>query len=206
MTRLPSVLILILCSLNVFAQKKFESDHENFFRVGLKAGVNLNKTNGESFNKSYSFNYLAGGFVQLNFSKRFGLQPEINFVQARAEFSTHSSDVYDDLFRDGTQKRVKFSQLEIPLLLNVNLGESNRVKLQAGPMFGKTVSESADSLAISKNIYRQDEWSVLGGLWFQLPLVNLGARYKAGLTNMNNIDARENWKNQAIQLFIGLTF
>jgi hypothetical protein len=39
-----------------------------------------------------------------------------------------------------------------------------------------------------------------------LPLINLGARYKWGLTDINAIDDRQSWKNQAIQIFVGVTF
>ena len=199
-------LLLLLFSMSLSAQKKFDEEHENFFRFGIKAGVNINKVQGQSFSKNYSFNYQFGGFVQFNFSKRFGLQPEVNFVQFSSEFSDDAADVYDDLFRDGRQKKAKFSQLEIPLLLNINPGETRRFKIQIGPVFGKTLTQSADSLINSILIYKESEWSLAGGLWLQLPLIHIGARYKYGLSNMNNIDGRENWKNQAIQLFLGLTF
>ena len=198
--------LLLLFSIPIFAQQKSDEEHENFFRFGIKGGVNINKIQGQSFNKNYSFNYQLGAFVQFNFNRRFGLQPEINFVQSRSEFSNDAADVYDDLFRDGSQKKAKLNQLEIPLLLNVNLGDSKRIKFQAGPVFGKTLNQSTDSLINYTLIYKQSEWSMAGGFWLQLPLIHLGARYKYGLTNMNNIDGHESWKNQAIQLFLGLTF
>ena len=42
----------VFISLNTFSQnKKFDpnADHENFFRIGAKAGVNINKINGQSY-------------------------------------------------------------------------------------------------------------------------------------------------------------
>ena len=199
--------ILILVSFSVYAQhNKIDEEHENFFRFGIKGGVNINKVQGQSFSNKYNFNYQLGGFVQFNFSRRFGIQPEINFVQSRSEFSNDASDVYNDLFRDGTQKQAKLNQIEVPVLLNINLGESKRIKLQAGPVYGKVLSQTSDSLITSVTLYKQNEWSIAGGIWMQLPLIHLGARYKYGLTNINNIDGRESWKNQAIQLFLGLTF
>ena len=199
--------ILIFIAMSVHAQhNKIDEEHENFFRFGVKAGVNINKVQGQSFNEKYNFNYQLGGFVQFNFSKRFGIQPEINFVQSRSEFSNDASDVYNDLFRDGTQKKAKLNQIEIPVLLNINLGESKRIKLQAGPVYGKVLNQTSDSLITSLTLYKQNEWSIAGGIWMQFPLIYLGGRYKYGLTNINNIDSRESWKNQAIQLFLGLTF
>src|ERR1700733_14856186 len=97
---------LAFISLNVFSQnKKFDpdADRENFFRIGAKAGVNINKINGQSYNSGFSYNYLLGGFMQFNFSKIFGFQPEVNFVQSSLEFSNDPSGVYDDLFLGGSQ-------------------------------------------------------------------------------------------------------
>src|SRR5450432_3165643 len=116
------LVFLIFISANAFSQgKKFDpnADHENFFRIGAKAGVNINKINGESYKSGFNYNYLLGVFMQFNFSKTFGLQPEVNFVQSSSEFTNDASDVYDDLFRDGSQKNAKLDYLKVPLLLNI---------------------------------------------------------------------------------------
>jgi len=189
------------------AQKKnLDMDHEKFFRFGAKAGLNINKIKGQSYNNNFSYNYQLGGFMQFNLSNRFGIQPEVNFVQTSSEFSSDATVIYDDIFRDGSQKKAKLNYLEVPVFLNVNIGPSKRVKLQVGPAYGGLLKQTVDSLQSSGNIYKNAEWSAIGGLWLQLPLVNLGARYKIGLTNINAIDDRETWKNQAIQIFVGVTF
>ncbi len=198
---------LSIISLNLIAQKtKVVDDHENFFRFGAKAGVNVNKISGQSYKEGFNYNFQLGGFMQFNFSRRLGLQPEVNFVQGQSEFTNDASDIYDDIFRDGSQKKAKLSYLEIPLLLNLNLGTSKRVKLQLGPSYGALLKQTVDSLRISGNVYKNGEWSALGGIWLQLPLINMGARYKLGLTNINAIDDRQTWKNQSIQVFVGVTF
>ncbi|MEO6405081.1 MAG: porin family protein [Ferruginibacter sp.] len=201
------IVFLSIFSLNLVAQKtKIEDEHENFFRVGGKAGVNVNKISGQAYKDGFSYNFQVGGFMQFNFSRRLGLQPEVNFVQGQSEFTNDASDIYDDIFRDGSQKKAKLSYLEIPLLLNLNLGTSKRVKLQVGPAYNALLKQTIDSLRSSGNIYKNGEWSAMGGLWIQLPLVNIGARYKLGLSNVNAIDDRQAWKNQAIQIFVGATF
>lgn len=198
---------LLFAASSLFAQeKKFEQgDSERFFRFGAKGGVNINKISGQSYKSGFNYNYQLGGFLQFNFSKRFGLQPEVNFVQSSSEFSNDATDVYDDLFRSGSQKNAKLNYLEIPLLLNINVGESKHIKLQFGPAYGVRLSESVDSLVNNIDIYKGGDWSAIGGLWIQLPVVHLGARYKYGLTNINSVDNREKWKAQAIQIFIGIT-
>ncbi|HMI77759.1 MAG TPA: porin family protein [Ferruginibacter sp.] len=199
--------ILLLVSTSSYAQRnKVDGDHENFFRFGVKGGANINKITGKSYKEGFNFNFQAGAFLQFNFSNRFGLQPEVNFVQTSSQFSDDPSDVYDDLFRDGSQKKAKLNYLEVPLLLNINVGSSKRVKLQIGPAYGGLVKQTVDSLKNNGNIYKNGEWAAIGGLWIQIPFVNFGARYKLGLTDLNGIDDKQSWKSQSIQVFVGVTF
>lgn len=201
------VSFFLLISTTGFSQsKKLDMDHENFFRFGVKGGVNMNKISGKSYKQGFNYNFQAGAFLQFNVSNRFGIQPEVNFVQTKSEFTSDGTDIYDDIFRDGSQKKSTLNYLEVPVFLNVNIGPSKRVKLQVGPSYGGLLKQTVDSLKSNSNIYKNSEWSAIGGLWIQLPLVNLGARYKLGLTDINAIDNKQTWKNQAIQVFIGLTF
>ena len=201
------IVLLMMISLPGFAQRnKTGGEHENLFRFGAKGGVNINKITGQSYKEGVNFNFQAGAFIQINFSSRFGIQPEVNFVQSSSEFSNDPSDIYDDIFRDGSQKKSKLNYLEVPVLLNINLGSSKRVKLQVGPAYGGLVKQTVDSLKNNGNLYKNGEWAAIGGIWIQLPLVNLGARYKLGLTDLNAIDNRQSWKSQSIQVFVGITF
>jgi len=202
-------ILLIFISVNSFSQsRKFDpnADHENFFRFGAKAGVNINKINGQAYKDGFNYNYLLGGFIQFNFSKTFGLQPEINFVQSSSEFTNDASTVYDDLFRDGSQKKAKLDYLKVPLLLNINVGPSKRVKLQVGPQYGNILNQTVDSLKTNGNIFKTADWAAVGGLWIQIPFINIGARYEIGLTNLNDIDNQQKWKSQAFTIFAGFTF
>lgn len=202
------VALLLLLSTTGFAQgrKKLDMDHENFFRFGAKGGVNINKVTGKSYKQGFNYNFQAGAFMQFNFSNRFGIQPEVNFVQTKSEFTNDATDIYDNLFLSGSQKKATLNYLEIPLFLNINVGPSKRVKLQVGPSYGGLLKQTVDSLKNNGSLYKNSEWSAIGGLWIQLPLINLGARYKLGLTNINAYDDKQTWKSQAIQIFVGLTF
>lgn len=206
---MQKLLFLFLLSIPVFTSaQRFDpdADRENFFRIGAKAGVNINKVQGQSYKDGFNYNFQAGGFMQFNFSSRFGIQPEVNFVQTSSELTKDVNTIYDDVFLGGSQHKARLNYLEVPVFLNINLGTSKRIKLQVGPAYGGLLKQTVDSVRNNGNIYKNSEWSAIGGLWIQLPFINLGARYKLGLTNVNAIDDRQTWKNQAIQVFAGITF
>ena len=196
--------LFLLAPVFLFAQKFKENDSERFFRIGAKGGVNINKIQGQSYKEGFNYNYLLGGFFQFNFG-RFGLQPEVNLVQSSSEFSKDANNVYNDLFYGGSQKKAKLNYIRVPLLLNVNVGESKHVKLQVGPQFSGLLKQTVDSVKANKNFFKTSDLSMIGGIWFQLPFINLGARYELGLSNVNDIDNKEKWKSQAFTIFAGFT-
>ena len=198
------IFILLVFSSATFSQDFKKTDSEKFFHVGAKAGLNVNKIQGKSYKEGFNYKYLLGVFLQFNFG-RFGLQPEINFVQNTSEFSKDANTVYTDLFTSGGQKKARLNYVKVPILLNINVGESKHVKLQLGPQFGGLLKQSVDSLKANKSLFKTSDLSVLGGLWVQFPFVNLGARYELGLSNVNDIDNKEKWKSQAFTLFVGFT-
>lgn len=206
MKRNLAITFLFCLPVLLNAQKSsLDEERENFFRGGFKAGLNMGKVKGASFTSGFQYNYQAGAFLQFNFSSRFGIQPEVSFVQQSAEFSDEVTIIYDDLF-NGSQRKAKLNYLEIPVLLNINIGPSKRIKAQIGPAFGDLLKQTVDSLVTNTDLYKKTEWSMIGGIWIQLPLIHLGARFKQGLTNINAIDNRQSWKNQSFQFFLGLTF
>ena len=199
-------LLLSAFCLNAYSQKKKDpSDIESFFRLGFKGGLNLNKIEGKSFKDEFNYNYALGGFVQLNIIRKLGLQPEINFVQTTAEQTNDITEVYDDLFFGGDQKKAKLNYLKFAGLLNIDIGPSQRVKLQLGPQWGRLLNETADSLNSSQDVFKKNEFSALGGIMLQLPLFHIGTRYEIGLTDVNGTDNHDKWRSQAWQFFVGIT-
>ena len=198
------LILLFLCISNlIFAQ----ADKESFFRLGAKAGVNINKISGKSYKDAFNYNFQAGVFAQFNITKKIGIQPEVNFVQTQSEYTDDVNTIYDDLVGGGKQHLAKLDYLEIPILLNINIGPTRKVKLQLGPAYGGLLKQTTDSLKNGiNNLYKNGEWSAIGGLWIQLPFINLSARYKLGLTDVSNLNPVQTWKNQAIQVSVGITF
>ena len=203
--RLALIAAFYLFTNNLFAQLY---NKESFFRLGAKAGVNVNKIDGKSYKEGFNYNFQAGVFAQIKLTKKLGLQPEVNFVQTSTEYTDDANIIYEDLVGGGSQHKAKLDYLEVPLLLNINIGPTNKVKLQLGPAYGGVLKQTVDSIkaGASSNVYKNAEWSAIGGLWIQLPFVNFSARYKLGLSNINDITAQDKWKSQAIQVSVGFTF
>lgn len=204
-TSLLFLLFFLFSTAFLFAQKHTQTDHESFFRIGGKAGININKINGQSYKTGFNYNYLLGGFVQFNFG-RLGFQPEVNLVQSSYEFSNDANDIYNDLLSGGGQKKARLNYVKVPLLLNINVGESKHVKIQLGPQYGGLLKQVVDSVRANRTFFKSSTFSILGGVWFQLPFINLGARYELGLTNVKDVVNNEKWKSQAYNIFIGFTF
>ncbi len=200
--------LLFITSFQTFSQrnKKNDFEKENFFRVGFNVGININKIQGRSFKDEFRYNYGLKGFMQFNFSRKLGLQPEVSFIQASSEQSHDFSDIYDDISLGGDQLKAKLNYLKVGGLLNFNVGPTQKIKLQFGPQWGILLNEKVDSLKTSQNIFKNGDFSLAGGIMFQLPFVHFGTRFEQGLTNINDIDNRDKWTSQSFQLFAGVTF
>lgn len=197
--------LFLFLTLIVNGQKKDPSAKESLLRFGFKAGLNLDKIDGKSFKDEFKYNYQLGAFLQLNLTRKLGLQPEISFAQTSAEQSDDITVIYDDIFLGGNQVKAKLNYVKLAGLLNIDLGPSQRVKLQLGPQWGMLVNEVVDSVKTAQDIFKKGELSVLGGLMLQLPLFHVGTRYEIGLSNINDIDNQDKWKRQTWQFFLGVT-
>jgi outer membrane protein with beta-barrel domain len=207
--KISIILFLLVAPVIAFSQRSlgfYEYEVDNFFRVGFNAGLNINKIQGKSFADEYSYNYGFRGFMQFNFHRKFGIQPEVGYSQSSAEQSNDYTDIWDDLSLAGNQQKMKLNYLKFGTMVNYNVGVTTRIKLQFGPQWGVLLSQKVDSLKTSQEIFKKGDFSLAGGIMFQLPAVHFGARYEQGLTNINAIDDRDKWTTQSFQLFAGFTF
>ena len=207
------IVLFLFVSATAFSQHGlgfYEYDVDKFFRVGFNGGLNINKIQGKSFTNKYSYDYGVRGFMQFNFSHKFGLQQEVGYSQQSAQTSHDYSAIWDEIALNGDQLKVKLNYLKFGTLVNYNLGATTtRVKLQFGPQWGMLLSEKVGSLKTTQDIFKKGDFSLAGGIMFQafeVPSLHFGARFEQGLTNINAIDDRDKWKNQSFQLFAGVTF
>ena len=167
-------------------------------RIGVKAGANLTKIDGISFDDSYKLSYQAGGFLEIDFTKKFGIQPEVLFSQTSSKTESGAAPLYTNL---NTNTDVNLNYLTIPVLLRFNVG--NLVTLNLGPQYGILLNKDNTVLQNGQNAFKGGDFSMVGGAQLNISAFRIYGRYNIGLTNINDIDNKEKWKSQQIQLGIG---
>ena len=177
-------------------------------RFGIKAGTNLDKINGTSFSQAFNFNYYAGAFANVGFSKGFAIQPEVLFSQSSTTTTSNFKSTYAQFFSDtsaaGGQRSAKLNYLSIPLLASFALGK--RFAIQIGPQYSILLDQTKNLVDNGKAAFTNGDFAMIGGIWIRLPFhLNLSGRYIIGLTNVNGLGDQHQWKTQTIQLGIGYT-
>lgn len=170
------------------------------FKAGIKVGTNVNKITGKSFKEQFTYGYHAGVFTEIKLSNKFYLQPEVIFNQVNADTSSDFKKLYQ--VSASTVSNIKLNYLSIPILLQYKLNKF--LSLQAGPQFGILVNQNNSFLQNGKDAFKQGDFSMLGGVQVKFASIRVYGRYVIGLQNINDIDNQDKWKNQSIQIGVGL--
>lgn len=188
-TKLLILAIFSILSTAAFSQK---------LNIGFKGGANINKLTGKSFSDEFSYGYHLGGFVSIGLGNKFAIQPEVLFNQVNVDTSSQFSTVY----KFNRVDKVKLKYLSIPILLNYK--PIKFLTLQAGPQFGVLMNKSNTLVENGRNAFKGGDFSMLGGVQVNISHLQIYGRYAVGLNNLNDIDNKEEWKSQSIQVGIGL--
>jgi outer membrane protein with beta-barrel domain len=128
------------------------------FHIGIKAGANLFKMDGESFDQEYKFGYNVGAFSELNFTSSWGIQPELLFNQTNYRTGTKFSDIYPDGVSD---VKGKLNYLSIPVLLSFR--PIPLLSLLAGPQFGILLNQDEHLVNNAGQAFKKGDLSVVVG-------------------------------------------
>lgn len=181
--------LFVMCSNFVFAQG---------FELGIKGGTDVQKISGISFNEEFAYGYHFGAYTEIKLSKTFSIQPEFYYSAA----TMNKGNSFDTLYTSIDPKKIKFGYLNIPLLVNIKL--SDKVKLQVGPRYGILSSTNLTVKANAEKALKMGDFSFVSGIQLQFSKIRVYARYQIGLTDINELPNKEQWKNQSIHLGIGL--
>lgn len=203
MKKITLVALFLTVILTSVTAQKFSPG----FHLGIKAGANLNKIDGQGYDQAFNLNYHAGAFAQIQLLEGFGIQPELVFSQSTSKTASNFSAIYTNapgVTASSNNQEVKLNYLSIPIL--ANFGKSF-IKLQVGPQFSILMNQSKNLRQNGADAFKNGDFAMVGGLWLQLPLgLNASARYIVGLSNLNDLDNSNQWKSQAIQLGVGIRF
>jgi len=189
-----SLILFVIAATQVNAQG---------FHLGVKAGANIFKVDGQSFKQGFEFGYNVGAFAELNFTSVIGIQPELNFNQT----NYHTGDHFGDIFPGGPNDvKGKLRYLSIPILLSIR--PIPLLSLQLGPQFGILLNGDQHLVDNAGDAFKKGDFSLVGGAQLNLGSLKVGGRYIIGLTDINdlgngNASNPEKWKNQGFQVYAG---
>ena len=172
------------------------------FHLGVKAGTNITKVDGRSFENEFSYGYQLGAFAEIKLSKQLTLQPELLINQYKNSLDSSYNNLLNNALRGLTS--VKMEYLSIPVLLNYKLG-GGFISLQAGPQFGILFDRSNSFGQNAQNAFKQGDFSMLGGVQLKAGIFRVNGRYFVGLNDINDLTNDSRWKNQGFQLSVGMT-
>ena len=169
------------------------------FHMGIKAGANLLKIDSKSFSDEFKFGYNLGAFTEINFNKKFGIQPELLWSQSNYTTAEKIEEVIPGSTAD---LAVTLNYLQIPLLLSYR--PAKFISLQAGPQFGILVNHDKTLLQNGGDAFKNGDFSMLAGAQLNLGPLKAGARYAIGLTDIKDLPNEGEWKSKGWQLYVGL--
>lgn len=186
------VLLLVMFS--------YSQIHAQGLHLGIKAGTNNSLLTGNSFNDGFNWGFMAGAFAEVNFTSRWGIQPEVLFSQITSQTASNFNDAYSEGINS---KDIKLQYLNIPILLTYKL-PLPILSLQLGPQFGTLLNNNSSITTNGMNAFKSGDFSMIVGAQVNLFMFKGGIRYVYGFTNINNINDADTWKTRTIQLYVGL--
>jgi len=192
MKRLLVIAVLVLSG--------FISNAQGFISFGPKVGANITGISGLQFKDGYQFGYHLGGFAEIMFSDKLGIQPEVLWSQTSLTTASSLPALYQTSLSE--LSKVKLNYISIPLLLNIR--PAKFITFQVGPQFG-ILQDKKNSLSNNvQTAFKSGDFSMLAGVQLKLLSFRVYGRYGIGLTNINDLAKEDQWKSRTLQIGIGL--
>jgi len=166
------------------------------FHIGAKAGANLGKINGQSFSDGFKLGYQLGGFAEIDFTKGFGIQPELLWSQ------TNTKVTDEPLSGLKAGEKIKLDYLSVPILLRFNAGKILTFNL--GPQFSILTNNHKTTLENAGDAFKDGDFAMVAGAQVNVGALRVYGRYVAGLNNVNAITDANRWRHQQIQFGLGV--
>ena len=78
------------------------------------------------------------------------------------------------------------------------------VTLLAGPQYSILLQQDKTILQNGQAAFKAGDFAAVAGAQLNLSALRIYARYNIGLQNINNIDQKDQWKSQQLQVGLGI--
>jgi hypothetical protein len=209
--------LLILWPVQADAQSLTVPDSSSFLVSGMAAtqGSSQSPTGGLGFGVKAGWLYSSFSEAGESLDSRSGWEAGIFFGGNRGGVLGMMGELLyaRKSFEEGlTPRTTKLDYFEIPLLLRINIGSSNKNSGVifyglAGPVFDINLKAEQDGVDVSDD-YEKLDIGILGGGGIEISRVLLEARYNWGLKNLlKNADLfNDELKTQSFALILGIRF
>jgi len=151
------------------------------FSLGIKGGVNYSTINSDNLKSSSVAGYQAGLFARIGTS--LYLQPEVYVSSTGGHFQSNDN---------AYSGNVKFTNLNVPLLVGYKFGPSNlNFRLMAGPIYtsvlnrDESVSQNFSAAYNDFGHYRSSTLGYQAGFGVDIGSITADLRYEGNLTDIN---------------------
>jgi hypothetical protein len=197
MTRSRSIVFSILLLTITAATASAQS-----IQFGVKAGTNIFKLSGRSFDNKFYFGFSGGVYADIGLVGRLGLQPELLYNESSAK----TSDQFNQIYVGGASfQNATMNYISLPILVTFKVSDAFTALI--GPQYGYMVYQTQglvqDPPQRTTQIFQKNDFSILFGGQLKLGKMGIGARYVIGFTQLNNLDDNiDSWKNHGLQLYL----
>jgi hypothetical protein len=156
--------------------------------LGIKAGANWANQDVENVDIKTVTDYHFGGYVNVNFSDKWGITPEVLYTAYGSEWD---------------KAKVDLDYIAIPVMLRFK--PISLLSLEAGPQFSFLTKAKVENVGDVKDQLKSNDFGLAFGAGLHLPLgFNAGARYVLGFSDISDVST-ESIKNRIFQIYLGWT-
>jgi len=174
------------------------------FNYGLKASLLFSTIQGKGLKSNFTPGFQGGAFVEWDLSKKWGFQPELLFTQSSSKKNEDFNGAYVSAHNTNARDKIKLSAITVPLLLRYS--PIKELTFNLGAQYSYLVFADENLLKANRDAFKKSDIGAVAGVQVNVANVRFTGRYVLGLTNLNDIDDRYNWKSQQIAIGIAVAF
>src|SRR5258708_11294787 len=183
-----SIVLLTLTTANSYAQT---------FQWGLKAGANIFKLTGRSFDNKTHFGFNGGAYGEYKINNQWGIQPELLYSLVQSQ----TGDQFNQIYPGGISSNISLNYVTVPVFLTFK--PVPELSILAGPQYGFLVAQTTGLFPQGKNnSFSKSDFSIAFGGQLNLGKVKFGLRYLVGLFNINVFNNIHTLKIQALPAYL----